>query len=389
MTASERLLSGWQDTTLHFAQLGWPQVSLNLALTFLVAVSALALVWIARRTMRVAVQRLPGPHTADRAVRTTRVARLAAWAVRLLAAVGAILVIGQIWGADPIAWLSRGAGQVLAGAALRLVILLVVATAAFEMAGFIIGRLFAGVAAGASEARRRAQLKTLGPLLEGIVQTAIVIVATLMALSELGVKIGPLLAGAGVVGIALGFGAQTLVKDFLTGVFLIVEDIVSVGDIVRVGESGGLVEAMTLRTIRLRDFDGTLHVFPYSEAQVVHNLTKTFSYYVFNLQVSYGSDIDDALRIMKRVGEEMQAEPAFAAKILEPIEVVGVDNLADSGVVLKARIKTLPIEQWSVGREYNRRIKLAFDRAGVEIPFPHMKVVLPDQQLSELAGHAA
>ncbi len=144
---------------------------------------------------------------------------------------------------------------------------------------------------------------------------------------------------------------------------------------------------MTLRTIRLRDFDGTLHVLPYSEAQIVHNLTKTFSYYVFDLQVSYGSDIDEALAIMTRVGADMQAEPEFGAKILEPIEVVGVDNLADSGVMLKARIKTLPIQQWAVGREYNRRIKLAFDKAGIEIPFPHMQVVLPEQQLSELARH--
>jgi len=208
-----------------------------------------------------------------------------------------------------------------------------------------------------------------------------------MGLSEVGVQIGPLLAGAGVVGIAVGFGAQTLVKDFLTGLFLIAEDIVSVGDIVRIGDSGGLVEEMTLRTIRLRDFDGALHVFPYGEAQVVHNLTKTFSYSVFDLQISYGSSIDAALRLMREVGEEMRLDPGFSDKILEPIEVVGVDNLADSGVVLKARIKTRPLEQWTVGREYNRRIKHAFDAAGVEIPFPHMKVVLPEGQISELARH--
>jgi small conductance mechanosensitive channel len=208
-----------------------------------------------------------------------------------------------------------------------------------------------------------------------------------MALGEVGVKIGPLLAGAGVVGLALGFGAQTIVKDFLTGLFLIIEDIVSVGDIIRIGESGGLVEQMTLRTIRLRDLDGTLHVFPYGEAQVVHNLTKTFSYYVFDLQVSYGSNIDRALEVMRTVGDGLKSDPAFADFILEPIEVLGVDRLGDSGVVLKARIKTAPIKQWVVGREYNRRIKLAFDREGVEIPFPHMQLVLPEKQISELAKH--
>lgn len=389
MTASEHLLSGWRGATSHLTQLGWPQIFLNLALSAVVAFAALALVWLARRLMRAMVRRLPGAHTGDRTERMSRVVRLTAWTVRLLALAGALVMFGQIWGADPVAWLSQGTGHVLTGAALRLLVLLIVATITFELSSFLIARLFSGVAAGAMDPRRQAQLRTLEPLLEGIVQTAIIIVAALMALSELGVKIGPLLAGAGVVGIALGFGAQTLVKDFLTGLFLIVEDIVSVGDIVRIGDSGGLVEEMTLRTIRLRDFDGTLHVFPYSEAQVVHNLTKSFSYYVFDLQVSYGSDIDDALRIMNQVGEEIRAEAAFAGKILEPIEVVGVDSLADSGVVLKARIKTQPLQQWSVGREYNRRIKIAFDHAGVEIPFPHMKVVLPDQQLSELAGHAA
>jgi small conductance mechanosensitive channel len=389
VTASEQLLSGWVQATSRLANLGLVQVLLNVLLSLAVLTAAVFAIWLARRTIRAMFRRLPGSRTADRAVRIARVSRLLAWAVRLVMGTGALLLVGRVWGLDLLDWAAEGAGQVFAGIALHLLLLLIVAVAAFEASGFLIGRLFSGAAASTSEARRRAQLKTLGPLLEAVVQTAIVVVAVLMALSEIGVKIGPLLAGAGVVGIALGFGAQSLVKDFLTGVFLIMEDIASVGDIVRIGDSGGLVEDMTLRTIRLRDFDGTLHIFPYSEAQVVHNLTKTFSYYVFDLQVSYGSDIDDALRIMKRVGEGMQEDPQFAPKILEPIEVVGVDNLADSGVVLKARIKTQPVQQWSVGREYNRRIKLAFDEAGVEIPFPHMKVVLPDQQISELAGHAA
>jgi small conductance mechanosensitive channel len=203
-------------------------------------------------------------------------------------------------------------------------------------------------------------------------------------ISLLGIEIGPLLTGAGIVGIAVGFGAQTLVKDYLTGFSLILEDIVSVGDVVLIGDSGGLVEATTLRTIRLRDFDGTLHVIPYSEAQIVHNLTKTFSYYVFNLPISYDSDIDQALDLMRFVGGQMQEEEAFKDAILEPIEVVGVDQLADSGVVLKARIKTAPIQQWTVGREYNRRIKLAFDKAGIEIPVPHLKLFLSDSALAAM-----
>lgn len=389
MTITDPLFPSWRPVSARIADLGWPEILLNAALSLGALVLALAFIALTRRLLRSGLRRMPGPHSADWAVRANRLTTLATWCARGLAAIGVVLVIAQIWGADPMAWLAEDAGRAFAGAALKLLFLLLAAAAGLELSGLLIGRLVAGAVANAGHARRQAQLKTLGPLLEGVVKTTILIVALLMAMSEVGVKIGPLLAGAGVVGIALGFGAQTLVKDFLTGLFLIIEDIVSVGDVVRVGGSGGLVEAMTLRTIRLRDFDGTLHVFPYSEAQVVHNLTKTFSYYVFDLQVSYGSDIDQALGVMRQVGEEMQSEPDFADKILEPIEVVGVDDLADSGVVLKARIKTQPIQQWSVGREYNRRIKLAFDRAGIEIPFPHMQVVLPHQQLSELAGHAA
>jgi small conductance mechanosensitive channel len=386
MTASERILAALQGLLAHFSALSPIAWLVNFALTFAVIAIAWAAGRLARRLTLLGAHRLPGPADAEKTVRTHRLARLAGWCVQAISSLAAVLIIADIWSFNLLAWTaSPTGGRILAGL-LRLALLLIAAVGAFELIGLAIARTMGGFADRAEEPRRRAQLSTLAPLLCGIAQTAIVIVATLMALSELGVKIGPLLAGAGVVGVALGFGAQTLVKDFLTGIFLIVEDIVSVGDIVRIGDSGGLVEQMTLRTIRLRDFDGTVHVFPYSEAQVLHNLTKTFSYYVFNLQVSYDSDIDSALAIMKRVGAQLQANPDFADKILEPIEVVGVDNLADSGVVLKARIKTLPVQQWSVGREYNRRIKLAFDEAGIEIPFPHMKIIMPEQQVAELAG---
>jgi len=386
MTASERILAGLKALIVHFTAMSPLAWTINLALTLGVSLLAVAAGRLAKRLARFGAHRLPGPPDAEKTVRTNRLARLAGRTVQVAATVIAVLVIAEIWSFNLLGWTATPLGARTLGAAMRLAVLLVAAVAAFELVGLAIGRAMDGFAGHAAEPRRRAQLATLGPLLAGIAQTAIVIIGVLMALSELGVKIGPLLAGAGVVGVALGFGAQTLVKDFLTGIFLIVEDIVSVGDIVRIGDSGGLVEQMTLRTIRLRDFDGTVHVFPYSEAQVLHNLTKTFSYYVFDLQVSYGSDLDAALAIMRRVGGRLKADPDFADKILEPIEVVGVDSLGDSGVVLKARIKTEPLQQWNVGREYNRRIKLAFDEAGVEIPFPHMQVVMPDRQVAELAG---
>jgi len=234
----------------------------------------------------------------------------------------------------------------------------------------VIDRLFNGLAHRAQNPRRAAQFHTLSPLVKGLTTGCLSIFIGLTVLSEIGVKIAPLLAGAGVVGVALGFGAQTLVKDFLTGLFLILEDVVSVGDSVKVGAFGGLVETMTLRTIRLRDVDGVLHVFPYSEAQVIHNQTKVFSYAVFERRISYVADVDHAIAVMREVGADVQADARLARAILEPIEVLGVDQFTDVGVVVKARMKTRPGDQWKVQREYNRRLKLAFDASHVEIGYP-------------------
>jgi len=153
-----------------------------------------------------------------------------------------------------------------------------------------------------------------------------------------------------------------------------------VGDTVRIDTCKGEVEQMTLRTIRLRDFDGTLHVFPYGEAQVIHNETKTFSYAVIDLQISYDSDVDAALAAMRRVGDELAADEGFRSKILSPIDVLGVETLKENGLQLKGRIKTRPGADAGVSREFNRRIKAAFDTEGVVIPYPHMRLVLPGNE---------
>jgi len=374
-TASEQLLGALGSFYQQITELSLPELGLNLGLTLLVTAVAWGLGVGFRRLVQFGVHKAPVTAGADSHVRVSRVARFTRGVVGFGLFVAATMLVAQVWGLDIAAWLSAGVGEKLVAATIRIGILLVIGFAALELAGFMVDRLLGRMAENASTQRRAGQLHTLAPLLRSFARGVIMVMFALMILSEAGVKIGPLLAGAGVVGIAVGFGAQTLVKDFLTGMFLIIEDIVSVGDIVNIGGSGGLVEEMTLRTIRLRDFDGTLHVFPYSEAQVIHNLTKTFSYYVFNLTVTYASDVDRALRIMRDTGEKMQAEPEFADKILEPIEVVGVDSFEERGVLLKARVKTRPAAQWTVGREYNRRIKAAFERDGVEIASPTMKLL--------------
>jgi small conductance mechanosensitive channel len=343
---------------------------------------------LTRVMLRAGAKRAPGPSTAEKKVRASRAVRVSGSAVGVGLSLTALYVLTQIWGIDPSFWAQGLAGRVLKGA-LGLVIMFAIVACAIEMVGFLIDRMMSGLAGRTRAGRRAAQLRTLSPILKAIAQTTIVVFAGLMVMSQFGVKIGPLLAGAGIVGVAIGFGAQTLVKDFLTGLFLIIEDIVSVGDIVQIAGFGGLVEQMTVRTIRLRDFDGSLHIFPYSEAQVIHNLTKTFSCYVLDLQVSYESDIDRALDIMRETGAAVAADPNFSKKILEPIEVVGVDGFADSGVKLKARIKTRPSAQWTVGREYNRRIKEAFDAAGISIPYRHTRLLFPDEMMKAINAGSA
>ncbi|MFC3078698.1 mechanosensitive ion channel family protein [Phenylobacterium terrae] len=253
---------------------------------------------------------------------------------------------------------------------------MIVAAAASELAGYLIERTMGAAERRSARPHRAAQLRTIKPLIRGFVQMLIVGLAALTVLSELGVQIGPLLASAGVVGIAIGFGAQTLVKDFLTGIFLIMEDIVAIGDIVQIGDRSGVVEAMTLRTIRLRNLDGTLHILPYSEAQVIDNRTKNFSSYVVDVGVAYRTDVDHAFQVMRQVGQELQADPEFGPLVDQPLEILGVDAFADSAVMLKARLRTRPGEQWKVGREYNRRLKAAFDAAGIEFPFPQRTLSL-------------
>jgi small conductance mechanosensitive channel len=191
-----------------------------------------------------------------------------------------------------------------------------------------------------------------------------------MILRELHVDIAPVLAGAGIVGLAVGFGAQTLVRDIISGFFLILEDAVRVGDSAVVNGVGGLVEELNLRTIVLRDGEGTVHVFPNGAITTLANRSKDYSYYVIDLGVSYREDPDHIMDVLKKIGAELQEDPAYAPFILEPIEVLGVDAFGDWGLTLKMRIKTVPLKQWDVGREMRRRITKTLGDLGIEMPYP-------------------
>lgn len=227
-----------------------------------------------------------------------------------------------------------------------------------------------------ADAAESNRLRTLIPIVRTIITIVFGLMFALVLLSELGINIVPLMAGAGVLGIAIGFGAQKFVQDFITGFTIILEDLFNVGDVISVGGKAGVVEAITLRKVQLRGYDGIVYTVPFSEISTIDNLTKDFSYYLIDMGVAYREDTDEVTQYMRDVVDELMNDDDYKDMILEPLDVAGVDQFADSSVIIKARIKTKPIQQWTVGREFNRRIKKVFDANNIEIPFPYQTMVL-------------
>lgn len=224
------------------------------------------------------------------------------------------------------------------------------------------------------EFQKRTQ--TLGSIVRYALTVVILIVASMTVLKEFGIEIGPILAAAGIVGLAVGFGAQSLVKDVISGFFILLEDQIRVGDVVQIAGKGGLVEKINLKTTILRDLAGNVHYVPNGHIDVVTNMTKDYSRYVFDIGVAYREDVDEVIEVIKEVDEEMRNDPAFKDDIIEPIEILGLDQFADSAIIIKARTTTMPIKQWGVGREFNRRLKKKFDERNIEIPFPHVTLYM-------------
>ncbi len=219
------------------------------------------------------------------------------------------------------------------------------------------------------EIQKRAE--TLRGIIRSLLIVVIFVISGMMILEKLGIEIGPLLAAAGVVGLAVGFGAQKLVEDVIGGFFILLEDQIRVNDVVVIEGTGGLVEKINIRMVVLRDLAGNVHFIRNGSINMVTNMTKEYSRYVFDVGVAYREDTDEVVDVLKKIDEEMRNDPQFKDDILEPIEILGVDKFDDSAVIVKARTKTKPIKQWAVGREFNRRLKKKFDQLGIEIPFPH------------------
>jgi small conductance mechanosensitive channel len=218
------------------------------------------------------------------------------------------------------------------------------------------------------------RVKTIGNILRKATFAAVFIIALMMILREVGMDITPILTGAGIIGLAVGFGAQNLVRDVISGFFILIENQVRVGDVAEINGTGGLVEEINLRTIVLRDLEGVVHIFPNGTINTLSNRTRGWSRYVIDVGVAYKENVDNVMKLLNEIGEELCKDEYFSPLILEPLEILGVDNFGNSEVIIKCMIKTQPLKQWEVGRELRRRIKNTFDQKGVEIPFPHVSV---------------
>ena len=287
----------------------------------------------------------------------------------------ATLAVLQAWGVGSLDWLESAAGRRVTGSLMSIGLTILVAVGLWEFVSALLERYFTrSTANGLDSYRRAARARTLLPLIQRITFGFLAVFVGLVTLSEIGINIAPLLAGAGVVGIAVGFGAQALMKDLFGGISIILEDSIAIGDIVAIGDKGGVVEWMSMRVMRLRDFDGTLHTIPFGEVQTISNRTKDFAFSVFRIGVAYGTDVEKVQQLMRETMEEMRKNPEFDAAMLDEIELYGVDSFSESGLVVLARIKVMPGKQWMVMRAFNTLLKRAFEREGIETSLPRRAI---------------
>ena len=220
---------------------------------------------------------------------------------------------------------------------------------------------------------------TIVNILQTSVKIGLLVVYILMVLNKFGVNVGPLLASVGFVGLALGFGAQELVRDLISGFFILLEDQIRNGDVAIINGTGGLVEKISLRTITLRYFAGVVHIYQNGKIDTLSNMTKEWSAMVMDIGVAYKEDVDQVTKVMQSVCDEIEKDEEYGPLIIEPIEILGLDSFGESSINIKVRIRTKPISQWHVGREFRRRIKYAFDQHQIEIPFPHRTLYWGEQ----------
>lgn len=366
---------------------GWvaPAVAMAMALVVAVVVAE-----IFARLVRIPLVRLLESTDAEfwspvvrRPVRVVRIVTFLVTGIAL--AVPALEVAGQRFhvGTHP-----QALATWLLGSGLRIALIVLLAYALIRIVATVATRLERDVAreGGPAALERAKRVHTLGNLVKNAVAVVVSGAALMMALRELNVDIMPLLTGAGILGLAVGFGAQTLVKDVISGFFIIFEDQVRVGDVAVINGQAGAVEEITLRTVVLRDVEGTVHVFPNGGITTLANRSKDFAFFLFDVSVAYREDTDRVAAVLRETADGLRDDPAFGPAILEPLEVMGVEMFGDNAVVIRSRLKTLPHRNWEVGRELRRRTKIAFDREGIEIPFPQRVMHVVSEEARKAPG---
>ncbi|MFH1934748.1 MAG: mechanosensitive ion channel family protein [Pseudomonadota bacterium] len=299
------------------------------------------------------------------------VRRVFGWIIKAMA----LGIIGQAWGIPVAAFVASQTGALIITRAIAIIITIGMVIAIIGTCQFVCDHLLKGKK-GKNKKEASQKMKTLVPMIRTTINIAAGFIGGIVILDRIGVNTTPILAGAGIVGLAIGFGSQTLVKDLINGLFILFEESIRVGDYVAVGSDEGIVEAVGLRTVKLRDVSGNVHVVPNSSVNSVMNYSKEFSRTVLDVGVAYREDVDEVMDIIKVIGEEMQKAPEYGKNILEPIEVFGLQKFDDSAIVIRARLTTKPLKQWGLKREFNRRIKKIFDQRGIEIPFPHRTIYM-------------
>jgi len=305
-------------------------------------------------------------------------------------AIGAIalLFLLESWGLEAFAWFGRGKlGNRLVASVVSITLTITLALVIWEGINAAIQRHLERLSRDA-KAAQSARVRTLLPMLRTALLAMMLIFVALSVLAEIGVNVAPLIAGAGVVGIAVGFGSQRLVQDVITGIFLLLEDAVAVGDVVQLGGLNGVVEHLSIRSIKLRAVDGSLHIIPFSAVTSVTNQTRDFAFAVIDANVDYGEDTDHVAQTLREIAAEMRQDPRWRPVIRDDLDVMGVDKLGDSGVVIRVRLKTEPAQRWAVAREMNRRIKRRFHELGIDIPYPHQKLVMEGKHPAQTASAA-
>ncbi len=257
---------------------------------------------------------------------------------------------------------------------LRVVAIVVVGMLVYWFANRTVVALRARITAKLSDAEQIRRAETLGRVLRYVISVAIVLIVTLLILNQFGISIAPILGAAGVVGIAIGFGAQSLVRDYFNGIFLLLENQIAKGDVVTIVDKTGVVEDVTLRYVQLRDYEGSVHYIPNGLITTVTNMSRGFAYAVVDIGVAYRENVDQVMQVIEDEGRKLRDDPVFGERVIEPFELAGVDSLGDSAVVIRGRFRVQPLQQWSVRREFLRRVKLRFDADGIEIPFPHLTI---------------